>query len=254
MSAGKPKIRLYVGQRLAAAGEVTLGDRQAHYLAHVMRLSRGQAVLVFNDQDGEWRARLEDVARGRALMVVDAQLRVPRAEPGPWLLFSPVKKSSIDFVAEKATELGVSRLWPVYTVRTQTRRISLDRLRNRAVEAAEQCGRLTIPEVWRPISLAALAENWPNDRPLVVLDEHGGGRPINKVLEAFSIPSATHAGFLAGPEGGFAVSELDALAALPFVTRASLGPRILRSETAAIAALVCWQALIGDWTEPPAGR
>jgi 16S rRNA (uracil1498-N3)-methyltransferase len=255
MSAAKPKIRLFVDDMLAVGAKLILRDAQTHYLAHVMRLPPGQTVAAFNGRDGEWQVRIDAYVRGETIVVVEAQTRTPRAEPGPWLLFAPVKKNAVDFVAGKATELGVSRLWPVFTSRTQSQRISLDRLRAHVVEAAEQCRRLTVPEVCAPISLDVLAERWPADRSLVVLDEHGCGRPICEVLPAVALRSGTPPpGFLAGPEGGFAASELDALAALPFVTRASLGPRVLRSETAALAALVCWQALIGDWTEPPAGR
>ncbi len=245
-----PKVRLFVEVPLAAGASVELSAPQAHYLGHVMRLGADDVLLVFNGRDGEWGARIEAASRGRSTLVAEALNRPQVAETGPWLLFAPLKKTAVDFIAEKATELGASRLWPVFTRHTDAVRVNTARLGARAVEAAEQCRRLTIPEVPAPVPLKDLPRLWPAERPLVVLDERGRGRPIAEVLR--SLAGTPPPGFLVGPEGGFAATELDALAPLAFVRGASLGPRILRAETAAIAALVCWQALVGDWTEPPA--
>lgn len=246
MSTSLPKTRLYMTKELSASLKIDAVGAPAHYLAGVLRLTRGDVLGVFNGRDGEWLARINSQGKGRCELTIERQLRPQRDEPGPWLLFAPIKKTGVDFVIEKATELGVSRLWPVFTQHTQSARVNLDRLRSRAIEAAEQCRRLTIPDIAEPIALDALESHWPRDRRLIVMDERGEGRPLAEIVHHFD---GSPAGMLVGPEGGFATSELDALAALPFVTRASLGPRILRAETAAIAALVCWQALAGDWNQ-----
>ena len=174
-----------------------------------------------------------------------AQFRRQDSTPGPWLAFAPVKKARTDFIVEKGTELGVSRLWPIFTRHTATQRVNTARLRATAIEAAEQCGRLSIPDVSDPSNLDRLMAEWPADRDLLVLDETGGGRPLAEVAaEAGAGPPP---GFLIGPEGGFARTELDELANRSFVTLVGLGPRILRAETAALSALACWQAVAGDW-------
>lgn len=262
MSAQNPKTRLsktrlYVEEPLAADAVLTLTDGQANYLARVMRLQSGDTVLVFNGRDGEWQARVAHPRRQACTLSVARQVRPQRAEPGPWLLFAPIKKTAIDFIVEKATELGVCRLCPVFTLHTTASRVNLERLRAHAIEASEQCERLTVPVIENPLLLADLAGRWPEDRTLLVLDEHGRGAPIADVLAADSRAGRgweRPPGILAGPEGGLAASELDALARLPFVTRVTLGPRILRAETAALAALACWQAIAGDWREPPPPR
>lgn len=219
-----------------------------------MRAGQDEFVLVFNGQDGEWLAQIASRSRRECLLTVVAQTRLQRTEPGPWLVFAPLKKMATDIVVEKATELGASRLLPIFTGRTIASRVNLSRLRARVIEAAEQCERLTVPEVMEPASLAALAKAWPPERCLLVLDEHGQGDPLQGCFARADAASPAPPGFLVGPEGGFLASELDDLDRLPFVIRASLGPRILRAETAALAALASWQTMLGDWSEPPPSR
>jgi 16S rRNA (uracil1498-N3)-methyltransferase len=252
----RPKARLFVEEPLAADAVLTLAGNQANYLVNVMRVQSGDSLLLFNGRDGEWQAQVEQTRRQGCTVVTVRQLRPQRAEPGPWLLFAPIKKTAVDFVIEKSTELGVSRLWPVFTLHTAASRINLDRLRAHAIEASEQCERLTVPDVESPLPLGEIATRWPSGRTLLVLDEHGRGTPIAAVLTAGSRAGRWEPppGILAGPEGGFAAAELNVLAELPFVARVTLGPRILRAETAALAALACWQAIAGDGREPPPAR
>jgi 16S rRNA (uracil1498-N3)-methyltransferase len=252
---GRSKARLFVEEPLAADAALTLAGAQANYLVNVMRVHPGDTLLLFNGRDGEWQARVAQTRRQACAIDIVRQVRPQRAEPGPWLLFAPIKKAAVDFIVEKATELGASRLWPVFTRHTVAGRVNLDRLRAHAVEASEQCERLNVPVIDSPLPLAELGAHWPHDRSLLVLDERGGGAPIADILQSDTLAGQRWdlpPGILAGPEGGLAVSELDALAQAPFVTRVTLGPRILRAETAALAALACWQALAGDWrTAPP---
>lgn len=238
-------IRLYVEQSLASGGSVFLADDQVHYLRNVMRLKAGDAVRVFNGEDGEWEAELESVEKRQAQIQLQQQTKQQSGEPDLWLLFAPIKKAPIDLIAEKATELGVSALWPVITQHTNAARVNLDRMRSNAVEAAEQCGRLTVPEVFDPMSLDVVLQDWDSNRRLLLFDETGAGRPVFDVLSLETRPKMD--AILIGPEGGFSSSELDQLRKLPFVTSVTMGERILRAETASIAALACWQALCGDW-------
>jgi len=244
----KPKIRLFVDAALGARAEVGVDAGQAHYLNHVMRLAPGDTVLAFNGRDGEWRARLKDTGKNHCALTIESQTRVQAVEPGPWLAFAPLKKTPMDFVATKATELGVSRLLPVFTCLTAARRVATARLRANAREAAEQCGRLSVPEVAEPVNLEALIAAWPGGRRLLVPDESGSGMPLGQALAKEA--DGDYA-FMIGPEGGFTPDELDELRKLPIVTMVGLGPRILRADTAALAALACWQSLVGDWHKPP---
>ncbi|MDX2222748.1 MAG: 16S rRNA (uracil(1498)-N(3))-methyltransferase [Rhodospirillaceae bacterium] len=240
--------RLFVDAPLDAGARIAGAETQSHYLRHVLRLRGGESVALFNGRDGEWRAAVVVLAKHGVAFEVAERLRAQVETPGPWLAFAPIKKARIDLVAEKAAELGVGLLWPVLTRRTAAERVNLARLRANAVEAAEQCGRLSVPEVREATPLAALIDAWPRDRRLFVLDETGAGAPIARALRDVAPPTgAFQCGFLCGPEGGFDKSELDALKELPFVTAVGLGPRILRAETAALAALVCFQAIGGDW-------
>ncbi len=251
----RPRTRLFTGQDLSPAAIVDLDSGQAHYLANVLRLKPGAAVSLFNGSDGEWRGRIETLARGRGTVVLQDQTRPQRAEPDLWLLFAPLKKARTDYLAEKATEIGASLLWPVFTRRTQAERVNLDRLRANAIEAAEQSERLSVPELREPARLTDVLAGWPADRRLLFCDESGAGRPIAEALARASDENsaAQKWAVLIGPEGGFARDELDALHKLPFVTAAGLGPRILRADTAALAALVAVQALVGDWKAGPRG-
>jgi 16S rRNA (uracil1498-N3)-methyltransferase len=248
VTAATRKIRLFVPDRLSAAVRVALSRGQAHYVGHVMRLDAGDDLLLFNGRDGEWSAKIERLWKNQCQVAVLRQVRGQAAEEGPWLAFAPIKKAGTDLIVEKATELGASRLCPVFTRNTNTARVNCDRLRARANEAAEQCQRLTVPEVAAPATLRELTDGWPKERRLLVLDETGAGTPIADVLKGLrgnDRDATVPCGFLSGPEGGFDASELDALRKLDFVTTVGLGPRVLRAETATLSALACWQALLG---------
>lgn len=244
-------IRLYVESDLSAAATVGLSADQAHYLQHVMRAKAGESVALFNGRDGEWLAEIQGFGKGWASLTVSTQRRPQIVEPDLWLVFAPIKGARIDFVAEKATELGVSTLWPVFTRRTVVSRVKEERLFANAVQAAEQCERLSVPAVRPAVTLEKALGAWPQERRLLVLDETGTGRPIAAALA--EIPPGP-AAVLTGPEGGFTNSELDDLRRLPFVSFIGLGPRILRADTAALAALACWQAWCGDGCGRPAFR
>lgn len=241
-------IRLFIANDLSADTLIILDKDQSHYLANVMRVKAGEDVALFNGRDGEWLGRLDKVAKASVTIQVQSQSRRQTPEPDLWLLAAPIKKDRIDLVAEKATELGISALWPVFTHRTVMSRVNTDRLAANMVEAAEQCERLSVPEMREPTDLAKALAGWDAARPLVFLDESGGGAPITQALNNLQPgPLAV----LTGPEGGFDDAERALLARLPFAVPVSLGPRILRAETAAIAALSVVQALLGDWNRRP---
>lgn len=242
----KAKVRLFVEGRLDVGEGVTLSGRQAHYITTVMRLAPGARLQLFNADDGEWLGRIEGVGRGRCLVTIEAQCRGVRSEPGPSLVFAPVKKDAIDFIVIKATELGAAALLPIWTRFTAVQRLNLERLRANAIEAAEQCGRLTIPAIAKPATLAELIKGWRKEQSLLVFDRDRG-RPLKAVILTSTARVLPPPGLLFGPEGGLAPEELDALEALPFVTTVAMGPRMLRADTAALAALACWQAFAGDW-------
>jgi 16S rRNA (uracil1498-N3)-methyltransferase len=222
-------IRLLVEGVLERGGALRLAEAQAHYLSRVMRCAAGDGVLVFNGIDGEFCARIEELSRRGAILRVASQTRVQTPEPDCWLCFALLKRQKTDLVVEKATELGVSRIQPVITARTQGTQVNLERLRAIAIEAAEQCERLAVPEIRAPMALTALAAGWPDGRTLFVADE----RRDAPALRFSSEPSA----LLIGPEGGFTDGEVAAIGANPRFARVSLGARILRAETAAIAGL-----------------
>jgi len=240
--------RLFVEADLAAGIEAPLGEAQVHYLRHVLRRSDGAPLLLFNGRDGEWRATLSARGKKAAVAEVGECTRRQEAEPDVWLCFAPVKRARIDYIAEKATELGVSALQPVVTRHTAVERVNVGRLRANAIEAAEQTERLTVPEVREPIDLGRLLDAWPAERRLLMCDETGSGPPIGAALGALDNESRQAPwAIVVGPEGGFAQAELSALRRIKNVTSVGLGPRILRADTAALAALACWQALVGDW-------
>ncbi len=237
-------IRLFVEAGLGPSGTVELASGQAHYLRNVMRAGPGDEIFVFNGRDGEWRAAIATIGKNAARIEIGARIRAQSPGADLWLAFAPVKRGPIELIAGKACELGVSALIPVITARTNAGRINLARLQAIATEAAEQCGRLDVSEVKAPIDLPAMLADWPSERSLILCDETGCGAPIAEALTGAD-PAAPWA-ILVGPEGGFEKSELDAIAKLHLVKRVGLGPRILRAETAAIAALACWQALVGE--------
>ncbi|MCP4329021.1 MAG: 16S rRNA (uracil(1498)-N(3))-methyltransferase [Alphaproteobacteria bacterium] len=238
--------RLHVDDDLGDGAAIVLDAGQTHYLKDVMRQQAGDSVHLFNGRDGEWRARIEGHGKRGTTATVERRVRTQESEPDLWLVFAPVKGGRVENMVEKATELGVSRLLPVVTQRTVVTRINQRRLRVRTIEAAEQCGRLTVPVISALQPLVDVVRDWPDGRRLLWCDESGGGDPIAAALAAAGPgPWAV----MTGPEGGYASSELDALRKLPFVTAVSLGGRILRADTAAIAALACLQAVAGDWRQ-----
>ncbi|MDO8605498.1 MAG: 16S rRNA (uracil(1498)-N(3))-methyltransferase [Phaeospirillum sp.] len=243
----RPRLRLFVSVPLIAGQAVATNRDQGHYLSAVMRAEIGEAVLLFNGVDGEWLCRIEALAKAGAALAPQHQTRPQTPEPDLWLLAAPLKRDRTDLVAEKATELGVSRLWPVFTRRTNIGRVNQERMRAHLIEAAEQCERLSIPELAEPVALDKALAGWPAERPLLFLDESGGGLPLAEV--AAPGPAA----LLVGPEGGFDSEERRMLAEKPYARPVSLGPRILRAETAAMAALAVWQAVAGDWKTGPRG-
>jgi 16S rRNA (uracil1498-N3)-methyltransferase len=228
-------IRLHVAAALAEGSIVAATPAQAHYLGNVMRRAPGDPVLLFNGRDGEFNARIETVRRHAASLVVEHRTRAQVADPDLWLAFALLKRDATDLVVQKATELGVAALLPVLAERGNTHRMNADRLTAIAIEAAEQCERLTVPELHAPRPLVAVLSDWPRDRRLIAAIERGTAPRI--------APAPGPRALLVGPEGGFSPAELDALRLHPFVTPASLGPRILRAETACIAGLALLQGV-----------
>jgi 16S rRNA (uracil1498-N3)-methyltransferase len=237
------KVRLFVEAPLGAGAEIALDREQAHYLFSVMRLGVGAALRVFNGRDGEWRAEVASAGR-QGRLVADEATAPQRVPPDLWLLFAPVKKARTDFIVEKATELGAASLRPVFTRNTNAERVRPERLRRIAIEAAEQCGECFVPEIAEGERLERVLEAWPEGRRLMFCDESREARPAAAALGAAGPgPWAV----LIGPEGGFAPEEAARLRALPFVVPVALGPRVLRADTAAVAALTLWQSTVGDW-------
>jgi 16S rRNA (uracil1498-N3)-methyltransferase len=241
--------RLFVPDPLSEGSETLLSPAQAHYLRDVMRMNVGDAVRLFNGRDGMWLASIAALGKSKGALGVESLIAPQRPEPEIWLLFAPLKAQRQDMLVEKAVELGVSVLQPVLTQRTQTRRINAERLEAQVIEAAEQCERLTLPEV-RPLAeLSGVLGAWEPSRRLFYGDETGNGAAA---LAAFSAPRGVGGdALLVGPEGGFSPQELDVLAAASFSSGVGLGPRILRAETAALAALALWQAVRGDGARLP---
>ena len=236
------KVRLFVDQPLGQGQAVALSADQAHYLFAVMRLGKGAVVALFNGRDGEWRAEVMEAGKRGGVLVCDSQTKGLQLPPDLWLLFAPIKKARTDFIVEKAAEMGVRRIVPVQTRHTNSERIRQDRLQAHAVEAAEQCGGTFVPEVADLMALDRLLAGWPADRRILWCDEGMlGARVALEGLEAG--PWA----ILIGPEGGFSDGEAAKLRGMPQVVAVSLGPRILRADTAAVAALALWQSVLGDW-------
>lgn len=246
--------RLFVDEDLSAGSEIRLADERVHYLRHVLRLESGAFIDLFNGREGEWRGALVALAKRQATLVVERQLRPQVRGCDLWLVFAPIKRARIDIVAEKATELGVSTLQPVLTQHTAVERVNVERLRAIAVEAAEQCERLSVPDVMAAVSLGKLLAEWPPHRRLLLCAEAGDAHSIAETLRSHLDAAGAPWAVMIGPEGGFARSELDALVKLPFVMPVGLGPRILRADTAALAALACWQAILGDGQQRPPHR
>ncbi|MFD0988366.1 16S rRNA (uracil(1498)-N(3))-methyltransferase [Methyloligella solikamskensis] len=236
--------RLYVEAPLAEGARAELSTAQAHYLLNVLRLKAGDHVLLFNGKDGEWRCIVAEAKKGAAILSAEEQTRGQEAGPDLHYLFSPLKRARQDYMAQKATEMGASLLQPVIMRHTVADRIKIDRLQANAVEAAEQCGLLRVPEVADPVKLPKLLEDWDPARPIIFADEAAANAsPIAALSELQPQPVA----LLVGPEGGFHEEERAALLEKPFVLPMSLGPRVMRADTAAVAALALVSAVIGDW-------
>ncbi|PKP90791.1 MAG: 16S rRNA (uracil(1498)-N(3))-methyltransferase [Alphaproteobacteria bacterium HGW-Alphaproteobacteria-16] len=234
--------RLFVEAVLNAGEMRRIDGAQGHYLATVMRMKPGDPVKLFDDVTGEWLAVATEVRKRDVTLEVRELLRAREAVPDLWLCAAPIKKGRVDWVAEKACELGVAKLVPVLTRRAVVDKLNLDRLRAHMIEAAEQCGRTALPELVEPVKLAALLRDWPAGRALFFADETGGV----PALEAMKAHPGS-AAILIGPEGGFDADEREAIRAVPGAVGISLGPRILRAETAAAAAVSLWMGAVGDW-------
>jgi 16S rRNA (uracil1498-N3)-methyltransferase len=235
----KSRPRLFVRQTLSEGVAIALDANQANYLGNVLRLGVGAELLVFDGLSGEWLAHISDAGKKRMTLAVDRQTRESESIPDVWLAFAPVKRTQTDWLVEKSTELGVARLIPVMTQRTVTERVRLDRLESIAIEAAEQCGRTRVPQIVEPTSLKRLIEELDPARHLYFADEAGGEPVASTFAEGPAL-------ILVGPEGGFTEEERQ-LVRGSGASAISLGPRILRAETAALAALTAFMALAGDW-------
>ena len=232
--------RLFVRASLGEGARVELDAGQANYLGNVLRLKPGAELLVFDGSSGEWLARIAEAGKKRMTLSVERVTREPETIPDLWLAFAPVKRAQTDWLVEKATELGAARLIPVMTQRTVAERVRLDRLESIAIEAAEQCGRTRLPDIADPVPLARLLEQRDQRRTLYFADEAGGAA----AADAFTSGAAC---ILIGPEGGFTDEERTLVRGAPNAVAISLGPRILRAETAALAALAAYMAIAGDW-------
>jgi 16S rRNA (uracil1498-N3)-methyltransferase len=247
------RVRLFVEHPLAEAARLPLERAQAHYLFNVMRLGEGAEISVFDGRSGEWLAQVVEAGKRGGVLQCLSQSAPQRDPPDVWLLFAPVKKARTDFIVEKAVEMGARRLMPVQTDFTNAERIRRDRLQAHAVEAAEQCGATFVPVVADLAALSRVLNDWPEDRALLYADEAQAGRasPLAGLLAGDDARKGGRApppaALLIGPEGGLSEGERVRLASLPFAAPLALGPRILRADTAAVAALALWQATCGDW-------
>ncbi|HHW33484.1 MAG TPA: 16S rRNA (uracil(1498)-N(3))-methyltransferase [Paracoccus solventivorans] len=244
------KIRLYIDHGFAPGQPVPLDAAQAHYLGGVMRQPVGAEIAVFNGRDGEWSARLQSLGKrgGELALIAPAAPQVD--PPDVWLLFAPIKKARTDFIVEKAAELGAARIQPLQTDHSNTERIARERLQAHAVEAAEQCGGTFVPPVADLVALPRLLAGWDPARRILWADEALADAQAESPVQVLQgLPRGPWA-ILIGPEGGWSGAERQRLGGLDFVRRISLGPRVLRADSAAVAALTLWQAVLGDWNPP----
>lgn len=239
----KNRIRIYINVSLKAGEVAVCSAEQAHYLANVLRLKVGDEVYVFNGRDGEFCTKVAELSKKTCRLEVKSKYQEFAQSPDVWLLFAPLKKDNTDMAVVKATELGVSKIVPVITEYTNAAKVRGERLRAQLIEAAEQSRRQDVPELCETVTLAETLQNWPSERKLFYLDETGGGNDIIGALKNNAGPAA----FLVGPEGGFSEKELEILQKSNYTYGVTLGKRILRAETAVVAALSCWQAVCGDW-------
>jgi len=242
------KARLYVNVVLAKGDSFVLDRDQSHYLANVMRLKAGEMVAVFNGHDGEWQAEIAETTKRQVTLLTLDQVKKQQTEPDLWLVFAPIKKARLDFIAQKATELGVSHMVPVMTRRTIVDRVKTERMAANAIEAAEQCERLSVPTVGDTIKLDKLLAQWPPERKIMFCDEDLSGTPAHAALsDCDQKPSTAPWAILVGPEGGFDDHERTLIRNHPMCVTVSLGSRILRADTAVMAAISLWQSALGDW-------
>ena len=241
-------VRLFLDSPLAEQGEIALEREQAHYLFNVMRLSPGATIHVFNGQDGEWETTVIEAGKKRGLLQAVRQRRPQSEPPDIELIFAPIKKARTDFIVEKACELGCRRIRPVFTRHTNSERLNLPRLAAHMVEAAEQCDGLSVPVLEAPQKLTELLAQW-GERKMIFCDEARSAPEISVALA--DLPSGTPISILIGPEGGFSPDEVKSLRSMACVIPVSLGPRILRADTAAVAAITAVQSAIGDWKSGP---
>ncbi len=246
-SSYKTAIRLFVPDDLFEGGKLTLNEGQAHYLTNVMRQKRGALVELFNGRDGSWQAELDEVSRKSVALICRIRTALQQKSPDVWLLFAPIKRARLDFMAQKATELGVSKIWPVETNYCKMGRVKTERLEANAIEAAEQCVRLDVPAIGAFVKLNTILSSWPKDRVLIFCDESLAGDVPFAPVERLATVSGRKAAILIGPEGGFSPSERELVLSQSSVLPIHLGPRILRADTAALSALSLYQAVCGDW-------
>lgn len=237
------KIRLFVENDIAEKTILILDEKQSHYLTNVMKQKLGNQILCFNGKTGEYNCEIASLSKKSMELVVLEKVREFEKSPDLWILFAPLKKDKTDFVIQKATELGVSKIVPTITKHTIAEKVRTDRFVMQTIEASEQCQRLDIPEISQAIKLETLLNKWDNARILYIMDETGSGENILQTFAKNKTPSA----ILVGPEGGFSSAEIEILRKQPFVKMISLGKRILRAETAVLSAISCWQATCGDW-------
>ncbi len=242
MSNKKPRTRLYINNEFKSGDIHLIDGNQGHYLVNVLRVQLGETLKVFNGVDGEWGAEIVKVGKGKAKISIGEKLAEQTNEPDLWYLYAPVKKARVDYIIQKATELGVARIIPVVTKRTNLDRIKYDKLVANAIEASEQSGRMTVPHIEELASLEEKLEYWPDDRVLVFCDEvrHAGQmRNLPSDFQKWAI--------LVGPEGGFSPEEREMIKSQQNAFAVTLGPRILRADTAAVSAISLWQNYFGDW-------
>lgn len=244
MSIKKPRTRLYIDCEFKS-GEIHLIDgNQGHYLVNVLRTQLGEMLTIFNGRDGEWSAEIIKVGKGKTKIIIGGQTATQTREPDLWYLYAPVKKARVDYMIQKATELGAGRISPIVTKRTNMDRIKYDKLVSNAIEASEQSGRMTVPQIDELVSLEDKLRDWPKDRALIFCDEAetaGAMADIKPLYEKWAI--------LIGPEGGFSQDERELIRSQTNTISVTLGPRILRADTAAVAALTLWQTFLGDWSQ-----
>lgn len=261
MNQAKNMIRIYVPGDFAPGQMLNLHPDQSHYLTNVMRLEEGNSLAVFNEHSGEWEARIAHSHKKHTTLSLVSQRAKPRQSPDVWLVFAALKNKS-DLVVEKATELGVAKIFVVPTAHSVAKSVNMEKLQAHAIEAAEQCERCDVPVIETAVNLPTLLGQWPKDRVLLYGDESGGGVNLSVILRGASAeskdldPSALVGmtkkyAILVGPEGGFSALEHQALKAATFVKAFGMGPRILRADTAAVAALACLMMQVGDWQEKP---